>query len=102
MPRKSTERSSPWEVTKSFRISAWAIFSFRPLSARKRKRWDTAAESYREALRMRRRRNDWRLALGQAYAQLGKTTEAERKYREVLAFSADDVDALKGLQAAGK
>ncbi|MBI3065555.1 MAG: fused MFS/spermidine synthase [Deltaproteobacteria bacterium] len=68
----------------------------------KLKMWDKAAESYREALRMRRRRNDWRLALGQAYAQLGKIAEAERKYREVLAFSADDVDALKGLQALGK
>jgi len=68
----------------------------------KLKMWDKAAESYREALRMRRRRNDWRLALGQAYAQLGKITEAERKYREVLAFSADEVEALKGLQALGK
>ena len=68
----------------------------------KLKMWDKAADSYREALRMRRRRNDWRLALGQAYAQQGKITEAERKYREVLAFSADEVEALKGLQALGK
>ena len=68
----------------------------------KLKTWDKAAEAYREALRMRRRRNDWRLALAQAYAQLGRVAEAERKYREVLALSADDVDALKGLQALGK
>ena len=68
----------------------------------KLKVWDKAAEAYRDALRLRRRRNDWRMALAQAYAQLGKTAEAERKYREVLAFSADEVEALKGLQALGK
>ncbi|MCE3242757.1 MAG: hypothetical protein K0Q83_3264, partial [Deltaproteobacteria bacterium] len=52
--------------------------------------WDKAAASYEEALRLRRRRNDWRRILGQAYAQLGRTGEAERKFREVLAFSPDD------------
>ncbi|MEX0803665.1 MAG: fused MFS/spermidine synthase [Candidatus Binatia bacterium] len=64
--------------------------------------WDKAAESYEEALRLRRRRNDWRLTLGQAYARLGRVREAERKYREVLAFSPDDVEAWKGLQELGK
>ena len=68
----------------------------------KLKIWDKAAEAYQQALRMKRRRHDWRLALGHAYAQLGKVTEAERKYREVLAFTPDDVEALKGLQALGK
>ena len=64
--------------------------------------WDKAAESYKEALRMRRRRNDWRRSLGEAYAKLGKVREAEQKYREVLALSPDDDQALHGLQALGK
>jgi predicted membrane-bound spermidine synthase len=64
--------------------------------------WDKAADVYEQALRMRRRRNDWRLALGQAYAKMGRTRAAERKFREVLAFTPDDVDALKSLQELGK
>jgi len=65
-------------------------------------KWEKAAESYGEALRLRRRRNDWRLSLGRAYAKLGKVREAERRYREVLAFSPDDADAWRGLQELGK
>jgi predicted membrane-bound spermidine synthase len=64
--------------------------------------WDKAADAYQEALRMRRRRNDWRLSLGEAYAKLGRMKEAEQKYREVLAFSPDEEQALHGLQALGK
>ena len=64
--------------------------------------WDKAAASYEEALRLRRRRNDWRRILGQAYAQLGRVRDAERKFREVLAFSPDDVEAWRGLQSLGK
>jgi predicted membrane-bound spermidine synthase/tetratricopeptide (TPR) repeat protein len=64
--------------------------------------WDKAAAAYEEALRLRRRRNDWRRILGQAYAQLGRIGEAERKFREVLSFSPDDVEAWKGLQSIGK
>jgi uncharacterized protein HemY len=64
--------------------------------------WDKAAAAYEEALRLRRRRNDWRRILGHAYAQLGRTREAERKFREVLAFAPDDVEAWRGLQSLGK
>jgi predicted membrane-bound spermidine synthase/Tfp pilus assembly protein PilF len=64
--------------------------------------WDKAGDSYKEALRMRRRRNDWRRSLGEAYAKQGKVSEAEQKYREVLALSADDEQAFYGLQALGK
>jgi predicted membrane-bound spermidine synthase/tetratricopeptide (TPR) repeat protein len=64
--------------------------------------WDKASDSYEEALRMRRRRNDWRRSLGEAYAKQGKVSEAEQKYREVLALSADDEQAFYGLQALGK
>jgi tetratricopeptide (TPR) repeat protein len=64
--------------------------------------WEKAAEAYSEALRMRRRRNDLRFSLGQAYAQLGKIAEAEQKYREILALAPDDADALKALQELGK
>ena len=64
--------------------------------------WDKAVEELSAALRMRRRQNDLRFLLGQAYAQLGKFKEAEQKYREILALAPDDVDALKALQDLGK
>jgi len=64
--------------------------------------WEKAAENYEKALRMRRRRNDLRFALGQSYAQLGRINEAEQKYREILSLSPDDADALKALQDLGK
>jgi len=64
--------------------------------------WDKAAENYEVALRMRRRRNDLRMELGKSYAKLGRTIEAERKFREVLAFSPDDADAWRELQLIGK
>jgi uncharacterized protein HemY len=64
--------------------------------------WEKAADAYQEALRMRRRQNEWRFALGHAYARLGKLREAERKYREVLAFSPDDAEAWKALEAIGR
>jgi Flp pilus assembly protein TadD len=64
--------------------------------------WQESADSYNEALRMRRRRNDWRMALGDAYANLGRVGEAEQKYREVLALSPDDSNAWKSLEGLGK
>ena len=64
--------------------------------------WEKAVQEYSEALRMRRRRNDLRFSLGQAYAQLGRTKEAEQKYREILSLAPDDADALKALQDLGK
>jgi tetratricopeptide (TPR) repeat protein len=64
--------------------------------------WEKAIEAYTEALRMRRRRNDFRFSLGQAYAQLGQIAAAEQKYREILALTPDDVDAFKALQDLGK
>ena len=51
---------------------------------------------------MRRRRNDLRFSLGQAYAQLGRIAEAEQKYREILSLAPDDAEALKALQELGK
>ena len=64
--------------------------------------WDKAADSYEEALRMRRRRNDWRLALGKAYAQPGRIRDAELKFRQVLVLSPDEADAAKALESIGK
>ncbi|HYJ17180.1 MAG TPA: fused MFS/spermidine synthase [Candidatus Limnocylindria bacterium] len=64
--------------------------------------WDKAAENYEVALRMRRRRNDLRMELGKSYAKLGRTVEAEQKFRQVLAFSPDDADAWHELQLMGK
>lgn len=64
--------------------------------------WEKAAAAYEQALRRQRRRNDWRLALGNAYAQLGRIAEAEQKYREVLALTPDDADAWRALETIGK
>jgi spermidine synthase len=64
--------------------------------------WEKAVVSYNKALRLQRRRNDWRLSLAQAYAKLGKVSDAEQNYREVLALSPNDADAWRGLEALGK
>ncbi|HEX2227773.1 MAG TPA: tetratricopeptide repeat protein, partial [Candidatus Binatia bacterium] len=64
--------------------------------------WDKAAEAYEQALRLRRRRNDWRLALGHAYARLGRIGDAETKYRQVLVLSPDEADAAKALESIGR
>jgi tetratricopeptide (TPR) repeat protein len=64
--------------------------------------WDKAVGSYEQALRMRRRRNDLRLALGKAYARLGRIRDAELKFRQVLALSPDEADAAKALESIGK
>jgi uncharacterized protein HemY len=95
--KASLERSKATELEQSSTLYAelGAVYA-------KLEMWDKAADSYQEALRMRRRRNDWRLSLGEAYAKLGKVEEAEQKYREVLALSPDDEHALYGLQALGK
>lgn len=90
------------ELSKSKGEESATIFSELGAVYYKLAMWDKAAENYEVALRMRRRRNDLRMSLGNAYAQLGRIADAERKFREVLAFSADDVDALKALQRLGK
>jgi tetratricopeptide (TPR) repeat protein len=64
--------------------------------------WEKAADAYEEALRLRRRRNDWRLALGHAYAQLGRIGDAETKYRQVLVLSPDEAEAAKALESIGR
>ncbi len=64
--------------------------------------WEQAAGAYEHALRMRRRRNDWRLALGHAYVQLGRIGDAEIKYRQVLVLSPDEADAAKALESIGR
>jgi predicted membrane-bound spermidine synthase/tetratricopeptide (TPR) repeat protein len=64
--------------------------------------WDQAASAYEQALRMRRRRNDWRLALGNAYGQLGRISDAELKYRQVLALSPDEAQAARALESLGR
>ncbi len=64
--------------------------------------WEEAARSYEQALRRRRRTNDWRLSLGHAYAQLGRLPEAEQKYREVLLLSPDEADAAIALKSIGR
>ena len=56
----------------------------------------------RVALRMRRRRNDLRMELGKAYVKLGRTVEAEQKFRQVLALSPDDADALARVAVDGQ
>lgn len=64
--------------------------------------WEQAAKSYAQAVRFRKKNNDWRRSLGIALAKMGKTREAERKYREVLALSSSDAEAWRELQKLGK
>ena len=91
------EKSKATELEKSATLYSEMGFVYTKLSM-----WQNAADAYKEALRLRRRRNDWRLALGRAYANLGKIKDAEQKYREVLAFSPDDAEAWRSLEVIGK
>ncbi|MBI2988258.1 MAG: fused MFS/spermidine synthase, partial [Deltaproteobacteria bacterium] len=64
--------------------------------------WDEAAKSYGQAVRLRRKNNDWRRSLGIALAKTGKIREAEQRFREVLAFSSSDTEAWHELRKLGK
>jgi spermidine synthase len=64
--------------------------------------WEQAADSYSQALKVRKKNNEWRRSLGVALANMGKIREAEEKFREVLSFSSDDVEAWRELKRMGK
>jgi spermidine synthase len=60
-------------------------------------RWNDAAVALQEALRGQRRNTEWRLLYGDALVKLGRTKEAELKFREVLALEPGSVEAWKKL-----
>jgi spermidine synthase len=66
------------------------------------KQWERSAVSLQEALRQQRRNTRWRLLYANALGQLGKTKEAEVKYREVLALDPNSSEAWKGLKSLGQ
>ncbi|HKA32391.1 MAG TPA: fused MFS/spermidine synthase, partial [Candidatus Binatia bacterium] len=55
--------------------------------------WPEAADAYARALRLKRTNVELRRKLGVALAKIGKTREAEQKFREVLASSPDDSES---------
>ena len=64
--------------------------------------WEKAAGVLRAGAAHAAAAQRFALSLGQSYAQLGRIKEAEQKYREILALSPDDAEALKALQELGK
>jgi tetratricopeptide (TPR) repeat protein len=64
--------------------------------------WEEAVRSYRNALRYQKRNHGWRRSLGIALAKLGRSREAEQKFREILALSPEDADAWRELAKLGK
>ena len=64
--------------------------------------WPQAAQSYGQAIKLRRRNYDWRRSMGIALARMGKAEEAEVKFREVLALNSDDAAAWQELEKLGK
>lgn len=66
------------------------------------KQWEKAVQAFQQALRTRRRSAPWRVLQAQALAQLGRTAEAELKYREALAVDSGNTEAWFGLKALGK
>jgi spermidine synthase len=60
-------------------------------------RWNDAAVALQEALRGQRRNTEWRLLYGDALVKLGRTKEAELKFREVLALEPSSAEAWKKL-----
>lgn len=64
--------------------------------------WEQAVESYRQAVKLRRRNVDWRRSMGIALAKMGRVNEAEQKFREVLALDSDNASAWQELNKLGK
>jgi spermidine synthase len=60
-------------------------------------RWSDAAVALQEALRGQRRNTEWRLLYGDVLVKLGRTKEAELKFREVLALEPASAEAWKKL-----
>ncbi|MEK6613622.1 MAG: tetratricopeptide repeat protein, partial [Candidatus Binatota bacterium] len=66
------------------------------------KQWEKAASVLERALQRQHRNTGWRLLLAKALGQLGRTREAEIKYREVLAIDPSSSQAWKGLKSLGE
>lgn len=69
---------------------------------RRQEAWPEAVDAYQNALRLRRTNTEIRRKLGIALAKTGHVRQAEEKFREVLASSADDADSWRELQKLGK
>ena len=66
------------------------------------KQWKKAASALERALQRQHRNTGWRLLQAKALGQLGRTKEAEIKYREVLAIDPSSSQAWKGLKSLGE
>ncbi|HEY1371401.1 MAG TPA: fused MFS/spermidine synthase [Candidatus Binatia bacterium] len=64
-------------------------------------RWDDAVTTLEQAL-LRQRRSEWRVLQARALTRLGRTREAELRYREVLALEPSNGEAWEGLKSLGR
>ena len=64
-------------------------------------RWDDAVKTLQQALFRQRRNSEWRMLQAQALTRLGRTREAELRYREVLAMEPSNGEAWQGLKSLG-
>jgi spermidine synthase len=60
--------------------------------------WQKATAMLEQALKTQRNNTGWRLLYGEALRNLGRTDEAELKFREVLALEPDNAEAWKKLR----
>ena len=65
-------------------------------------RWDDAVKTLQQALFRQRRNSEWRLLQAQALTRLGRTREAELRYREVLAMEPSNGEAWQGIKSLGR
>jgi spermidine synthase len=66
------------------------------------KQWEKAEAAFERALRHQRRNTRWRLFQANSLGHLGKTKQAELRYREVLALDPKSSEAWQGLRWLGK
>src|SRR5581483_7845672 len=65
-------------------------------------RWDDAVETLEQALLRQRKNSAWRLLQARALTRLGRTREAELRYREVMAMEPGNGEAWEGLKSLGR
>jgi spermidine synthase len=65
-------------------------------------RWDDAVKTLQQALLRQRKNSEWRLLQARALTRLGRTREAELRYREVLALEPSNGEAWQGLKSLGR
>jgi spermidine synthase len=97
-----SEAIALFEATRKSGEDSAALFSALGEAYEQAGQWGNAAAAYEMALKRYRRNTPWRLAWARALHHAGRHSEAEEKYRELLAIDPNLTDAWRGLKALRK